>query len=111
MTDNLPNEDDVGKALKYLAETDKEYALAITRVKAMEYKIKTIKAVAYLEAKGTGLDKKAISESSVEYIQFTKDYESTVYDKELVSARRKRAELTIEVWRSLNANRRQGNIT
>ena len=109
MNNDLPNEEDISKALHYLAETDKDYALAISSVKALEYKIKTIKATTFLESTGTIAEKQAKSETSKEYIDFTADYKSVVYDRELVSARRKRAELTIEVWRSLNANRRQGS--
>ena len=108
---DLPNEDDISKALHYLAETDKDYALAISSVKAMEYKIKTIKATAFLESTGTIAEKTAKSESTEEYIAFTADYKSMVYDRELVSARRKRAELTIGVWQSLIKASKQGNIT
>ena len=104
----LPNEDDVAKALTYLADTDIEYATNVARVKALDYQIKTIKALVFLDKEGSVADRTAKSESSQAYRAFVKDYETAVYDKEVVAAKRKRAELTIEVWRSLNSNRRAG---
>ena len=112
MTDNkLPNEDDISKALHYLATTDKDYAQSVAHVKGMEYQIKTIKAVVVLESEGPVAERQAKSESSVMFTDFTKEYEAAVYDRELVSARRKRAELTIGVWQSLVKASKQGNIT
>jgi len=104
----LPDEHDIAKALYYLAETDEKYAVLIARVKALEYQVKTIKAFGFLNASGTVGEKTAISESSAPYKAWIEDYENAVADKETITAKRKRAELTIEVWRSLNANRRQG---
>jgi len=108
-TSNLPNEDDIGKALRYLSQTDAPYAKSIARVKALEYQIKTIKGLTYLESTGTIAEREAKACSSEKYHEFTDDYETAVLEKETLAAKRKRAELVIEVWRSLNANRRQGS--
>lgn len=105
---SLPTENDISKALTYLAETDEPYAKAIGRIKGLEHQIKTIKAIGFLEAQGTVGERTAKSESSSQYIAFTRDYEEAVYEKETMAAKRKRAELTVDVWRSLNASRRQG---
>ena len=104
----LPTEKDIGKALNYLAETDQPYAQHCAHVKALEYQVKTIKALVYLESTGTVEDKTALSESSEVYRAWVTDYEKAYCEMKTIDAKRKRADLTIEVWRSLNANRRQG---
>lgn len=105
---SMPGEDDVSKALKYLAETDVPYAKVMAHVKAMEYQLKTIKGLSFLEAKGTVADRTAESESCLTYRTWVNDYENSYADMKIMDSRRKRAELTIDVWRSINANRRQG---
>lgn len=108
MTDKLPDESDVSRALKYLAETDELYARQTAHVKALEFQVKTIKALEYLDSEGTIAEREAKSCSSTAYRAFIEDYENAVASRETSAAKRKRAELIIEVWRSINANRRQG---
>lgn len=103
----LPTEADVAKALHYLALTDEQCAKETARVKAMEFEIKTIKAISFLKATGTMAEKEAQAYADTGYQAWIEDYENAVADRETTAAKRKRAELTIEVWRSLNANRRQ----
>ena len=103
----LPTESDVAKALHYLALTDEQFAKEIGRVKALEFEIKTIKAVAFLKAEGTMAEKEASACSDTGYQAWVEDYENAVVSRETTAAKRERAALTIEVWRSLNANRRQ----
>ena len=105
---SLPTEDDIGKALKYLAETDIPFAKTMAHVKAMEYQLKTIKGLAFLEAKGTVADRTAESESCLTYRTWVNDFENSYAEMKTMESKRKRAELTIDVWRSINANRRQG---
>ena len=90
---SLPTEANVSAALHSLTETDVEYGQLIARVKALEHQVKTIKALVFLEAVGT-----------------VEDYQNAVADREIMGAKRKTHELVIDVWRSCNANRRQGNI-
>ena len=52
---SLPSEDDVDKSLNYLATTDEAYAKSTARVKALEYEVKTVKALAFLDAQRTPL--------------------------------------------------------
>lgn len=108
---HLPTESDIAKALHYLALTDEQFAKETARVKAMEFYIKTIKAVAFLAADGTMAEKEATAYADKSYQAWIEDYENAVADRETTAAKRKRAELTIEVWRTCAANRRIGNIT
>ena len=107
---NLPTEKDIGAALHYLAETDEQFAREVARIKALEHEVKTIKGMAYLAAEGTVGDRDATSVTDPTYVAWTEKYENAYADMEIRRAKRKRAELTIEVWRSLNANRRTGNV-
>lgn len=102
------SESQVEKALHYLAESDEDAAKAKARVKGLEQKAKTIIAVAFLEAEGAQGERQQKAFISDAYKAHTEEYENAVYDNELYANKRKRAELTIDVWRSINANRRQG---
>jgi len=107
---SLPTEDDVSRALAYLASTDAEHGRLIGRVRGLEHQRKTIKGLAYLEADGTVQAREASAYSSLTYRAWVEDYENAWADSATIQAKRKRAELTIDVWRSLNAGRRKGNI-
>ena len=107
---NLPDENSVSKALTYLAETDEPYAVAAAAVKAQEHVLKMAKALEYLEAEGPVAQRDAIALASDEYRGAVNNYENVVATKEIMANKRKRAELTIEVWRSLNAAHRRGNV-
>lgn len=107
---SLPNEKNVGAALRYLTDTDESYGRMVARVKAMEYEVKTIRALVLLDATGTVAEKEAKSCSSAPYRAFIESYQNAVADKEITQAKRKTNELLIDVWRSCNANMRKGNI-
>ena len=101
---------DPEKALRYLASTDEEYARAKAHVKYMEHKRKTIKAAQFLEAEGTIQQKESLAYDSQAMRDHLEEYKDAVYDEQILVSKRKSAELAIEVWRSMNANQRKGNI-
>jgi roadblock/LC7 domain-containing protein len=107
---SLPTEGDVGRALAFMAESDEEYAVLVGRVKATEHLMKVAKAQAFLDAQGTMAEKEARALVSIEYADATDEHHDAVIAKETILAKRKRAELMIEVWRSLNSARNKGNI-
>lgn len=105
------NDESIERALNYLRDSSKQYADAKARMKFLEQKRKSLKAAAFLEAQGSNVaerESKAYMDS--EYLDCLNDYKQAVYDAELMSAERSAAELRIEVWRSLSANNRRGNI-
>lgn len=104
------SEDRLQKALTYLAETDQPSAESKARVKALEQRRKTVKGLAFLSSSGTMAEKEAKAYASQEYQDIVNDYENAVADAELYANKRKTEELIIEVWRSINAGRRKGNI-
>ena len=107
---SLPDESAVDAALEYLARTDAEHGRLVGRVRGLEHQRKVIKGLAYLDAEGTVQAREAQAYSSATYRAFVEDYENAWAESATIQAKRKRAELTIDVWRSLNAGKRKGNI-
>ena len=102
---------DVEKALNYLADTDTKYGEAVGRVAGLEHRIKAAKAMEFLAADvKTVAEKEAISVSSVAVQKLTNEYENAVAERETMRAKRKRAELVIEVYRTQQANQRVGHV-
>lgn len=104
------DEKEVEWCVHYLAETEKEYGKAKGRMKAAEPRKKTAKATAYLKAEGTQGDREQQAYVSQEYIEAVNEIYNATMDYEILDTGRRRAELTIEVWRSLNSARKKGNI-
>jgi hypothetical protein len=98
------------RSLHELANTDESYAKAKALVKYLEHKGKTIKATEYLKASGTVGERESEAYTSKAYKAFSEELKNAVYDEQILAAKRKTAELAIEVWRSQNANQRRGNV-
>ena len=106
---SLPDQNAVEKALHYLAETDEKYARFKARVKALEHQAKVIKGLTFLETTGTVAERSATADSCQTFRAFIADLENAVYDMEATAAKRKRAELTIDLFRTIEASRRAGS--
>ena len=104
--DEIP--EDVQAAFDYLRKTDDEAGELAGAVKGAEHRMKVERSIKFLEFEGSIAARQAQAMASREYVNAVEDYANAVGDFEALRARRKRAELTIEVWRSVNANRRQG---
>lgn len=98
----------VEAAMNMLADTDETAALAKAKVKALEVYGKTAKAFAFLETTGTVAEREAKALTSSIYREWQKDYEKAVIESETIANKRASAAGEREVWRSLQANRRQG---
>ena len=106
---SLPDTDAVSRALDFLASTDEEFAGLKGDMKRCEYMLKHHKAVAQIESgEKTAAAKEMIAYSSDEYVAAVDALHDAITEYETVSAKRQRAVLTIEVWRSLNSARKQG---
>ncbi|KKK93781.1 hypothetical protein LCGC14_2689430 [marine sediment metagenome] len=107
------NQERMEKALDYLSTTDELCALAKANTEGLKEQKKTILAVSFLEHKeGTDKAKDSKACSSDKFLEWQTNYKESVYVYETFRNRRKTAELLIEVWRSINSNRRQagGNL-
>lgn len=100
----------ISEALEYLAGTDETYGWQRGHVAGLEYRIKSIEATGYLNSDGTQEQRKAMARTDQAYLEMINEYENAKIDLEVIAAKRKTAELHIEVWRTQQANKRQGNI-
>jgi len=91
-----------------LAGSDVTAAKAKALVKSLEVYGKTVKAFAFLEAIGTVAEREAKALTSERYKEWKKDYDEAVIESETHINKRATAAGEREVWRSLQANRRQG---
>ena len=107
---SLPDEDRVSKAVDYLVKTDEPWARACAALEAAEMAAKQEREIAFLEAEGTQGEKAAKANSSGRVKLAGKAVEAAVFEKELLKARRGTALVVIDVWRSLNSNRRAGIV-
>ena len=101
---------EVAQALKYLQDTDHSCAQAAALKSYLDSKEKTILAMTFLDSTGTVAEREARSRTGATYLEWMEQYREAVADFELQKAKRKRAELMVEVWRSCSANQRRGNI-
>lgn len=98
----------VEQAMTYLAETDEDAAKAKAKAKSLEQFGKTVKAFGFLEASGTVAEREAKSLTTEEYKKYLRAYEDAVMESEKYANKRASEAGIREVWRSLQANRRQG---
>lgn len=97
------------RALRWMATTDVEYAGWVVAVLRAEHLADVAEALVYKSLEGPVEDKKRAAKTSPEVAKAMEEVFKTVRGREVLKAQRKSAELTIETWRSVNANRRQGN--
>lgn len=107
---SMITDDKAEKALDYMASTEDSCAKAKGRMKVADQLRKTAKAVAFLRHEGTGVVREQEAYASQEFIDAVKEIDDSTVDYEILNLRRKRAEWTIEMWRTQNANQRRGNI-
>jgi purine-nucleoside phosphorylase len=106
-SNGMPDETQAGKALDYLHDSEHEYAVAYARKEAMEQALKIAKDTGFLASEGTVAERQAMAGTSKEYVQAVENLESAYVDLELIKAKRQRAVLTIECWRTIEASRRR----
>lgn len=99
------------KALSYLAETDEPCAKAKSYLAGTEKQEKTIIAIAFSDCLLRSVEeRKQAAYRCDAYLAWQKKYQEAVYDFEIMRNKRQTAELIVEVWRTLQANQRRGNI-
>jgi hypothetical protein len=103
------SEDRLQKAMTFLAESDEQAAILKTDVERREYLKKRTRAIEFLAASGNVEERKAKAETSSEVENMEHDYCNALQRYEHIAAKRKTESLIVEVWRSVNANRRQGS--
>jgi hypothetical protein len=102
--------DRLSQALKYLSETDEKAANLKAEVARKEYICKKTRARVFLISSGNNEVRKAEAEVSEDTDKSEKEKVDAIVEFEKTKAKRETEALIVEVWRSVNANRRVGNI-
>jgi len=99
----------VEKAVEFLRDTSEVYGRQRGFVAYCENNLRRVKSMQMLEHAGKSIGaQEAAAYASIEYHEALEALQNAVADCETTKAKREAAELTIEVWRSQNAARRQG---
>lgn len=106
------SEERLSKALTYLAETDEKAAKAKGYMLGLDRQTKTIEGILFVQMPNdmTVAEKNSRVQASNQLKEHNEKYVNAVVDFETVKNKRETENLVIEVWRSLNASRRKGNI-
>ena len=100
--------DKLESALNYLAETDEEYAQEKAQVERSEILRKRVRARVFLTSTGTVAERDKLAEVSPDAEQADDDYCKSITLYETLRAKRQRAEIVIDCWRTLESSRRKG---
>lgn len=106
-------QNDVERALEFLATSAKEYAEAKGRRVWLEGRLGVVKASEQSDARAQGLngtDSEVHARKSDAYQKCLDELRDAVTAEETMRAYRIAAEARIEVWRSLESSRRAANV-
>jgi hypothetical protein len=99
------------QAIHYIGESEAEYARLKGLIKLIPERMKIMKASLILECDEKSATAKQTWAEGHKDFEMTIDSCETVYaDFYLIEAKRARAELTIEMYRSINSALKRGNI-
>jgi len=101
------------QAISYLYMTDEDSARAKALMLELENSEKTILAMIILDNRiGTTVQERdAIARTDDRYKKWMTDYKDAVFNFELLRNKRSTETIIIEAWRSLNRDRKHGNIS
>lgn len=102
--------DRMEKALAFLATTDVQSAELKAEVRRKEYIAKKARARVFLKSQGNNEERKAQAEISDDVGTAEEELAQSEAEFEKLKAKRVTESLLIDVWRSLNAARRQGQV-
>ena len=94
-------------ALEHLSDTDEPFAEAKTNMLRCEIVCKRVRARVFIQEEGSVEVRKAKAEGHSEVIAADDAYVEATLAFESLRASRSRAEIVIEVWRSVNASQRK----
>jgi hypothetical protein len=103
-------EEDAELAVKYLASTDESHARARAEYNALSELRKTVRAFCFEDAKGGVAERTMAAERHPDYVAHIEKIKVAEIEFHTIHNKRKRAELTVELYRTWSANVRKGNI-
>ena len=106
----IVTEQQISADLQFLADTDEAAAMAKRAVEAEEWLTKKHRAIEFLAATGNNEERKAKAEVSEAVKLHVERYLDAVQESATLENKRKTTLLRIDVFRTLSANRRQGQV-
>lgn len=106
----MVSDDRMEKALRFLAETDRPCAEAKVEAERMEYRAKAARQAVFLHESGTVAERQARAELHADVTVAMDAYFAALATWQQLQHKRGTEQIVIEVWRSLNASRRQGHV-
>lgn len=106
----MVSEAEMERALRWMATTDTEFAEWKVQTLRTEYLAEVAEAMVFKLSEGSVEDRKKAAKASAEVKKAMEDYFTAVRGYEVLRAQRQSAAFLIETWRSVNANRRVGNV-
>ena len=100
----------VEQAVRYLAETDKEHARLKAEYKAKEALTKTIIGFEFNDAQGAVEARRQAAYSSQAYIDHIEQLKKLEVELQEIWNKRQTETVIIDLYRTLSANQRKGNI-
>lgn len=98
------------QAMRYLAETDGNAAELKVEALKLEDEIKAVKAAIIQRVDGSVELRKAMAETHEATVEARAKYYSALLKSEHITNRRKTEERIVDLWRSVNSNRRAGIV-
>jgi len=98
------------KAVDYLVSSSKEYADWKARMKYLEKHHKSVLASESLKGHGKVSENKLRAEASETYKDILIEYKEAVAEFTLIEAYRNAAETKVDLYRTMSASMRRGNI-
>lgn len=111
MSNELVSDAKLSDALEYLAKSAAPFAAAQSKAKVGERRAKAIRSRIIAHSREKTVDMRmAMAECSEPYMNALDDWEKAVHEATEIGAHRERARYLVEVWRSTQANARQGKL-
>ena len=108
MTDYLK---EAQRAITYLEESESEWATLKAQHQALDKRRKIVRASGIMDSSESSAAMKGNdSEASEDYLKAVSDWEQSMEAFYYIDAKRFRANLTIEMYRSVNSALKKGNI-
>lgn len=105
------SEDRVEAALCFIRDKAEGYGQMVGRCRGLEHRRKVIRSQAFLAAEARSIaEREAIAETSAEYRAILDEIENAETERATLQTLMRGAEMLIEVWRTMAANQRRGNI-
>lgn len=96
------------QALTYLATTDDECAELRADMARTEFKAKAVKASIFKLSEGSVGLREAVAETAPETVSAYETHFKAMHAYHAMTNKRATEVIVVETWRSMNANRRQG---